>query len=601
MTGPTRMQRLQNWAMTTAKSVDTWVMVALFLGTVILLGQTSQQLGFTRDEGYYFKAGELYFGWFKDLWRMWGDGEFAKPFTQAVIDRHWKYNHEHPVLMKTLFALSWGLGKEWLGLFDSHASAFRFPTWCFAGLSNVLLYAIGKHLHSRRMGLVAVALWMSMPRVFWQMHLACFDIGVCAAHLWLVGSWFKHRTTTKGAFVIAASFALAVATKHNVLVTPAFFVLHWMLAEAKKPQSLDVGIRIPPLPLAFFTLMFVSPILFTLHWPYLWPDPVMRIGWWINFHLQHEHYPILWFKDLLTHPPFPVSFPFVMSAVTIPVPVLMLFITGAGLAVVVTVRFLWDRLWNGRTDIEVVHAKLSDASQSPTGNVLLMLLLNIAYPFALIALPSSPIFGGTKHWMNALPFLCLLGAWVVEETMARLSTSMTPTLQKALPIVLATMFALPGVLLSARIHPYGLASYNALVGYARGAANVGFQRTFWGYEPRMALPVVNEHLKQRGRIHFGDTNHDDYKMYKRDKLLRSDIRVQRDVSGSDVASVQPQGEFKEQWMKVLRRSSQRADHGSGRGPDHVVHIEGVPLVTFTFADERPNTQTRSTPVVGATE
>ncbi|MCP4501298.1 MAG: hypothetical protein GY822_15165 [Deltaproteobacteria bacterium] len=573
----------KRWLIEGTRSIDTWVMLSLFFFTVLLLSQTSQSVGFTRDEGYYFKAGELYFGWFKDLWRMWGEGRFLEPFTQVVIDKHWSYNHEHPVLMKTLFALSWGIGKEWLGVFDSHASAFRFPTWCFAGLTNVLLYALGKHLHSRRVGIVAILLWMSLPRAFWQMHLACFDIPVCAAHLWLVGSWFRFRGSWKGAFVIALSFALAVATKHNVLVTPALFVFHWILAEAKRPQSLDVGIRIPPLPVAFFTLAFLSPILFTIHWPYLWPAPLERIGWWLGFHLQHEHYPILWFKELLIRPPFPVSFPFVMSAVTMPVPVLILLVSGTFLASVVTVRFLWDRLWNGLANVELVRAPLTDASGSSTGNVLLQLLMNAAFPFALIALPSSPIFGGTKHWMNALPFLCLIGAWALEEAYARLKLAFPKLMGKQLnkwgiPVVMTLLCALPGTWYSMRIHPYGLSSYNALVGFARGAANVGLQRTFWGYESREALPFINEHTRKNGSVHFGDTNRDDYKMYKREGFLRKDIRLRSGVRGADVASVQPQGEFKKQWMKVLNQWK--------RGPDKVVHIEGVPLLTVTFKEER---------------
>ena len=41
----------------------------------------------------------------------------------------------------------------------------------------------------------------------------------------------------------------------------------------------------------------------------------MRIGWYLGFHLTHEHYPILYFGDLLTHPPFPIAFPFVIAAV----------------------------------------------------------------------------------------------------------------------------------------------------------------------------------------------------------------------------------------------------------------------------------------------
>ena len=100
---------------------------------------------------------------------------------------------------------------------------------------------------------------------------------------------------------------------------------------------------------------------------------------------------------------------------------------------------------------------------------------------------------------------------------------------------------LPGVLSNIRVHPYGLSSYNALVGYARGAANAGFQRTFWGYEPREVLPEVNEKTRRNARIHFGDTNYDDWRFYRRDGMLRKDIGFAKSVRAADLASVQPQG------------------------------------------------------------
>lgn len=561
--------------------LDWAIGLSLFLGTVLLVGLTSDSVGFTRDEGYYFKAGESYFGWFREVGHAFSTGELGRPFDRAVIDKHLKYNFEHPVLLKNLFALSWGVLKEGLGLFERNSSAFRFPAWLFAGLSVALVFALGRSLLSRRAALLAALMWLSMPRAFWHMHLACFDIGVVAAHTWLVLAYLKGRASWKGAVVAGVAFGLAAAVKHNVLIAPAFFVLHWLLVEAKGFARTETGLRLPAVPLAFFSMALLGPLVFVLHWPYLWPDPLVRIGQYLGFHLNHEHYPILWFHELLTRPPFPVSFPFVMSAVTVPVPVLVAFVLGAGLALVVSARFVWLRLTRSAAEPELTRVPLGDPAREPSSSPALLLLLNAAFPFALIALPSSPIFGGTKHWMNALPFLCVLGAWAIEEGIARLRHALADErwrLRLAGPAAfaaLALVVVLPGFWLSARIHPYGLSSYNALVGFARGAANTGFQRTFWGYEPREVLPVINERTPANGRIHFGDTNYDDWRFYRRDGLLRDDIRFSNTVRGADVASVQPQGEFKDQWMDVL-------NEWGVDGPDEVVHIEGVPLLTLTF-------------------
>lgn len=564
--GPHRRERRIDWA----------VGIGLFLFTVLLVGVTEESVGFTRDEGYYFKAGETYFGWFEALGRSLSAGEPSRAFDKAVIDKNFSYNREHPVLMKNLFALSWGVLHKQLGLFSRESSAFRFPAWLFAGLSVALVFALARSLLRRRAALIAALLWLSMPRAFWHMHLACFDIPVIAAHTWLVLAYLRGRRSLRGALVCGIAFGLAAAVKHNILIAPAMFVLHWALVEAQAPRRTPEGFKVPAIPVVFFSLAIIGPLVFVAHWPYLWPSVFQRIGSYLGFHFSHEHYPILWFGDLLTAPPFPVSFPFVMSAVTVPVPVLVAFVVGAALAVIVTARFLFQRVTR-RPITESTLVPLGDPAREPSASPALLLLLNIAFPYLLIAMPQTPIFGGTKHWMNALPFLCVLAAWAIEEGTARLVRAVGATERAAVVVALLVglLAVAPGFWGSARVHPYGLGYYNAAVGFARGAANVGFQRTFWGYEARELLPMLNAERKKPTRLHFGDTNHDDWRFYRRDKLLDDDVRWSGSVRGANVAVVQPQGEFKNQWIEVL-------NHWGVNGPDGVVHIEGVPLATITF-------------------
>ncbi|MFZ9886807.1 MAG: ArnT family glycosyltransferase [Myxococcota bacterium] len=560
---------------------DRGVAIALFLGTVVLVGLTAEDIGYTRDEGYYFKAGELYWGWFRELGRSFAQFEWSRPFTKAVIDSHLSYNPEHPVLVKFGLALSFGLLKETFGVFENAGTAFRFPAWLFAGFSVAIVFRLAREFLPIRSSVFAALLWLSLPRAFWHMHLACFDIPVVAAHTWLVLAYWRGRRTVGGAIVVGVVFGLAAAVKHNVLLAPAFFVLHWLLTEAPLPKANATGLSFPPIPLVFISMALLGPLVFLLHWPYLWPDPIFRYGSYLGFHLQHEHYPILYFGDLLTQPPFPISFPFVMSAVTLPVPALVMIVLGALLAAVLSIRFLAQRVQRLPAS-ELSLVRLGTDAREPSASAAILLLLQAAFPFVLIALPSSPIFGGTKHWMNALPFLCVLAAFAMEEGIQRLARAVTRLSYKQWNVVatcLSLAICVPGVLITVRSHPYGLASYNELIGFARGAANIGMQRSFWGYESRLALPIVNRRTEQGGRIHFGDTNYDDWRFYRRDGLLREDLQWSPRVRGSHVAAVQPQGEFKEQWMDVLNEWKRF-------GPDEVLHIDGVPLLTLTFRPEQ---------------
>lgn len=552
---------------------DRWLAVVLAVATTVVVAATAQQLGFTRDEGYYFKAGELYWRWFQELM-----SHPSAALSAAGIERGWSYNHEHPALLKTLFAWSFGVA-EALGItgkdgFAQVHDALRFPAWCFAGLSVALTFLLARTLLPRRAALFAALLWCSQPHPFWHMHVACFDVGVTAAHCWIVLAWLRWRHTPNGALAIGVLFGLAAAVKHNVLIVPALLVLHWLLVEAEPVRGEPTGWRLPKIPLAFLSLAGVGPVVFLLTWPWLWPDPLVRVGQYLGYHLQHEHYPILYFGKLWTHPPFPIDFPFVMSAVTIPTGALVLMVLGVVLAAVAAVRVVRARRVSAPEVAEATVVPLGDVARAPSGNAALMLLVNALAPYVLIALPSTPIFGGTKHWMNGLPFLCVLAAWALEEACARMKAVGWRGARPAFAL-LALLVIVPGCWISARVWPYGLGSYNELIGFTRGAANVGMQRTFWGYEPRAALPLVDERTPRNGRIHFGDTNQDSWRMYQRDGLLRGDIGWSGTVRGAAAASVQPQGEFKQQWLDVW-------NEWGDRSPDVVLHADGVPVATVTI-------------------
>ena len=552
-----------------ARAFDRIVAIAIAVVVVVVLAATASDVGFTRDEGYYFKAGELYAQW----WRLLAT-QPLQALSATAINEHLAYNPEHPFVMKGLFALSRAIATG-LGLDVDGSTAMRFPAWLVAGIGAAALYLLGRALALPRAGaLFAVALLCSMPRVFWHAHLACFDIPVVVAHVVLVLAWVRFRHTPWGAVVVGVTFGLAAGVKHNVLPVPALFVAHWLftawttpsLASSELPSSSSSRLRIP---LVFLALAVIGPVVYVLVWPWLWPDIGARFGAYLGFHLRHEHYPILYFGELLTAPPFPWTFPLVMWGVTIPLPALVASVIGLGLGVIVTARAVVDRL-RGHLVGEITMVPLGDVSTSSSASSAVLLLLNIAFPVLLIALPTSPIFGGTKHWMNALPFVCLLAAWALCEGAARLAASVRARV--VVVAVVAVVAVVPAVVSTARSWPYGLSSYNALVGGTRGAANVGLQRTFWGYEVRDVLDVIN--VRARGRVHFGDVNADSHRRYLSDGLLRAEVGWSPTVRGASGAFVEPQGEFKQQQIDVFNEWR--------RDPAVVVDLDGVPLGTLTF-------------------
>jgi hypothetical protein len=571
------------------RAIDTAMAAVIGVVVTVVVGVTAQSLGFTRDEGYYFKAAELYAGWWREL--------VAQPMTalsSTGINAHLGYNPEHPFVMKGLFALSRTV-QQAIGLDVMGHHAMRLPAWITSGVATALVYALARAARLARAPSLMAALWfISLPHVFWHMHVACFDVAVTAAHAGLVAAWLRYRHSWWGTVLIGVVFGLCAATKHNVLPVPALFVLHWALCEVGTSTSTsttssttvangNAGQRRWRLPLGFVTLAVIAPVVYVALWPWLWPDVVGRFGAYVGFHLRHEHYPIMLFGELLTAPPFPWSFPVVMWALTIPVPLLIVGAAGLLLATVTSLRVLWRRHIRHRQgdNGEDTVVPLGDVARSPSGSTALLLLLNAAFPVFLIALPSSPIFGGTKHWMNALPFVCVLGAWALQEAVTRLRLRGGRVgvgnvgVVVVVVVVVGVGAAVPGILQSARVWPNGLGAYNELAGFSRGAANLGLQRTFWGYEIREALPAINARAPRGGRLHGGDVNQDSVNRYLGDGLLRADMVFAPTVRGADVAHVEPLGEFKQQQLDVWNEWQRR-------NPDIIIDVEGVPLSTVTF-------------------
>ena len=96
----------------------------------------STQLGITRDEAYYMKAGERYLKYYEDALT----GRLQDPFSARSIEPYWNYNTEHPPLIKLLYGASWRV----LHQLPSHGAsvkcrrhrARRMP--CFSAGSCVL-------------------------------------------------------------------------------------------------------------------------------------------------------------------------------------------------------------------------------------------------------------------------------------------------------------------------------------------------------------------------------------------------------------------------------------------------------------------------------
>ncbi len=560
---------------------DRVIGALIFVGVFIALLGT-MEMGFTRDESFYFHAARDYLGWFHDLAAHWRADELAKSFTQANVDKHWGYNPEHPVLMKTLFALSLELFHNQLD-WCSASTAMRLPTAALSAWLVAMVYGFARQLSGRAAGILAACALILQPRFFFHAHLACFDAAMGAMWFAVVWAYWRSWTSRRWAVLCGLLWGLALATKLNAFFLPVVLVAHWLWATWRGfgiDREDGWRVRLPAMPWAFVAMAILGPLVFYMHWPRIWFDTFERVRWYINFHLTHTHYFVDYFGQNLYTPPFPRSFPYVMTLVTVPVGILLAAALGAGYwwrdhGVFARLEE-WRDAWRERS----LPAPIKDARATGA-----LLFINFLFPLALIARPTTPVFGGTKHWIPAMPYLSMLagfgavmaarhlwsayGAWV--------DAARQRAVRAALSGAAALALVVPAGVQLANNHPYGTSYYNEVLGSHRGAADAKMMRQFWGYASRGVADWLNAHAPKNARVWTHNTTRWAWEEYQREGIIRKDLRP-ASVRGSDLAIYFHQKAFTHNRLEMW-------EHYDMLTPVHVLELDGVPLVSIYATPE----------------
>jgi hypothetical protein len=522
---------------------------------VAWLVPTSHELGMSRDESFYVHAARSHASYFDAV-----ATDPANAFDRETIDRAYHVNREHPVLIKNLFALSYLAHEKW-GVFETETLAHRFPAMVLAGALVALVFWVGRRWFGFGVGLFAALAFATLPRVFYHSHLNCFDIPIVFFVLWTAYAY--HRSLTSRAWAVAAGliFGLALSTKHNSWGLPIIFAVHfaWMAIAETRRRRAGGEAAVDRRPFGLLAMITLGPLVFLAHWPWLWNDTLPRIGEYVRFHLYHDYYNIVYFGVNQFMPPFPVAYPFVMTLFTVPLTVILLALLGLGHRV--------PAFFSGE-----IRARLfpgSDVRRDPRCTDVLVFGL-FAAPLVIIALPSTPIFGGTKHWMTAYPFMAMYAGLGAGLTIAAARELVGPL--PRFEILGCALMLTPGLVETVHSHPYGLAHYTFAAGGTPGAAVHGMNRQFWGYTTAQVVPYLEEQLPEGGTVFLCDTTHLAWEMLVRDGRAPENIRPAHSMASADFILVHHEHHFAEvdfqAWVVT----------GSPK-PAHVSTHEGVPIIS----------------------
>ena len=538
---------------------------------------TARSLGFARDEGFYFQAAARYASWFELLARS-----PAQAVRQAAVDSVWSTNHEHPALIKSLFAFSWMALHQSHKVFDDASTAFRFPGMVLAGVSLWVTYLFGARAYSRRAGAVAAAIVALAPHTFYNAHLACFDVPIMA--MWTLCLYVYWRSIASGgsAWALAAGvvYGLTLLTKHNAWILPAVVVPHALFVQ-RHALALEFRRGRVAIPTNLLAMATIGPLVFVSLWPWMWNDTLARIQEYVNWHVHHEYYNIEFLGKNYFGPPSPASYAPVMILASVPSISVLLFLLGA-----------LERVRNGAA--RVIRSLGASVRAWPAGlrawaagagrdrlETDLLFGLSFCAALAPFFLPKTPIFGGTKHWLPAYPFLALFAGRGFDLVAAKIEDLVRDRGARALQAVRLALPAIvlaPPLAITAHSHPFGLSTYVPFVGGVRGGASLGLNRQFWGYTSQNVAPFF-EKARPNASVYIHDTAWDSWARMLDERRIRPDLRAVGFAAEADIAIYQHE-------LHMLGVEYNIWEALGTVIPSYIVEHDGVPIVVV-YARSRP--------------
>ncbi len=479
-------------SMTKATNRRTLWAAAIFLAVAAAISLTARDAGLTWDEAIYYGRAARYVDWFGHL-----SGE---SFKWPVIAQHW-WSADHPPLGSLWIALNMGL---FLGTTDL-VTATRIGAGMLFGAAAAALFLWLGSKRGERVGLIAAAVFVLMPRLFAHGHFANLEMATLL--LWLLTVIaFERGIERRGWSVLCGIFfGLALLTKINAVFLPVLLLPWGFLFHGRKALRNAAAMAL------------CGPLIFCAGWPVMWYHPLDALHGYLADKAQRMIIPVYYLGTVFRDRIAPWHYPFVMLLATTPLPVLAAAAVG-----------LWRH-------VRTLRAKWKESAHEA------LVIWAFLFPIGLLALPGVPKYDGIRLMLPAYPFLAALaaaGAVAAWDFFARARTGarsaplrrQSGTVGQDCPTygfagVVAVIFAAWLLLPVVAFHPYQLCYYGELVGGPWGAAKLGFETAYWDdtFDGK-ALAWLNRNVPPNGKVAFVAVGDFIWRDYQALGEARRDIR-----------------------------------------------------------------------------
>jgi hypothetical protein len=474
------------------KNLDLLFLSTIFSLAFILVLVSGQNYGLSWDEAYYYAPSRSAARWLGDLFLLRNS-----PFTPGRIEESWGEIRELPSVVKLSLGVSHALFSRFLG----SLSSLRLPSAVAFSLTLVMIYILMFKSFGRCSALLSVSAYALMPRIFGHAHIAASESITVFMYVLVLFCFLKGLNRPLWSLMLGLVFGLALNTKINCLFIP-FILLPWAHLFHRSRYANN-----------FFSMVFLSPLIMIVTWPWLWHDPFQRFLEYIAFFAAHQFTAVFYFGQKFNYGSTyaPWHYPFVLAFLTIPPVTLFFVFAGVGGAL----RFLRKK------------------------SLAILYLWGALFTLLLSASPSSPKYDGIRLFIPAFLFLSLLsgvGMAALHEILPSLLQTLFKlkfnsgkrglgTCYSLFPLACIVLVLAGGIFSVGTSHPYCLSYFNIFIGGIRGAYEQGMETTYWGEAVNgRVLDVLNE-LPPYTRIKTLALHDEVFNVLQVWGKLRSDLQI----------------------------------------------------------------------------
>ena len=458
-----------------------------------ILLATSSVLPMAWDEGNAINRAAGILDWVSNV-----RNQGLAAFGDAEVARHWHYTVEvegHPALYGIVISLGQGLAQSWL----VPLTASRLgPMMLFGIAAGGMFYRLMRQ-YSFAAAVGAAAALVTMPRLFSHAHFASFDgpLMSCWMLAWatfaptIAGTGNLPRKSSWRRFWLTLMWGAALGGTMSCKFTG------WLAIAPFAAYGVAYGNRQTAKTLAVGLVAALGT--FWLVNPRLWHHPIGGMQRFFDMNLNRAgtafDIATLFFGTVYNQSSgLPWYNSLVWSAVTVPVPVLLL----AGLGIASAVR-----RW--RVDGQRM-----------------LLLLNWVVLIVVRALPGAPVHDAERLILPSFVFLAALAGVGCHNLLewARTTPTARPLRWRLVVAGLAVAYAgaASGLLWYA---PQWLSYYNLLIGGLRGADSAGMEATYyWDALDSEVLDWLHENTHDDEKVDFSRPSSENLALAQRLGVLR---------------------------------------------------------------------------------